>query len=148
MTTITREIAVARDAATAWRVVGDIARYDEVLVGITRWEPTEAGTYWVLMQVGSIATGGEVEVVVEDDARRVSWQSVRGTRHDAVWDVVDDGPGRCRVRLRVRYELVGLVGPLVTRAARPIVVRNLVASLETARHLIEHELDPPGERRP
>lgn len=146
MTTITREIAVARDADAAWRVVGDIDRFDEVLVGITRWEPTDDGTYWVLMQVGSIATGGEVQVDVDPDLRRVGWQSVRGTRHDAVWEVVEDGPDRCRIRLRVRYQLVGLVGPLVTRAARPIVVRNLVASLETARHLVEHELDAPGGR--
>lgn len=146
MTTITREIRVARDADTTWRVVGDIDHFDEVLVGITRWEPTGDGTYWVLMQVGSVAAGGEVAVDVDPDAKRVTWRSVRGTRHDAVWEVVEDGPDRCRIRLQVRFQLVGWVGPLVTRAARPIVARNLVASLETARHLVEHELDRPGRR--
>ena len=141
MTRIVREIAVARDAEVAWRLVGDLGHYDDVLVGITRWEPSGEGRYWVLMQVGSIATGGEVEVTVDPDERRVAWQSVRGTRHSATMEVLDDGPGACRIRLEVTFELVGLFGPLVTRAARPIVVRNLVASLETARHLIEHELD-------
>lgn len=61
-------------------------------------------------------------------------------RHEAVMDVLADGPGRCRIRLEVAFDLVGMFGALVTRAARPIVVRNLVASLETARHLVEHEL--------
>ena len=140
MTRIVREIAVARDAEVAWRLVGDLDRYDDVLVGITRWEPSGEGRYWVLMQVGSIATGGEVEVVVDAVARRVSWRSVRGTKHEAVMEVVADEPGRSRIRLEVAFELVGVFGPLVTRAARPIVVRNLVASLETARHLVEHEL--------
>lgn len=141
MTRIVREVAVARDAATAWRLVGDLSRYDDVLVGITRWEPSGPDRYWVLMQVGSIATGGEVAVHVDDTVRRVTWHSVRGTRHDAMLEVVDDGPDHSRIRLQVRYRLEGPLGPLVTRATRPIVVRNLVASLETARHLVEHELD-------
>lgn len=144
MTEIVREVEVARDASAAWRLVGDLSRYDEVLVGITRWEPTGEDRYWVLMQVGSISTGGEVEVTVDDAARQVAWHSLRGTRHDAVLEVLDDGSDRCRIRLRVRFELAGPVGPLVTRATRPIVARNLVASLETARHLVEHELDEPS----
>ena len=45
MSRIVRSIAVARDADTAWRLVGDLDRYDDVLVGITRWEPPgRAGT--------------------------------------------------------------------------------------------------------
>ena len=147
MTRIVREVAVARDAVTAWRLIGDLSRYDGVLVGITRWEPRGPDRYWVLMQVGSIATGGEVAVHVDHTARQVTWQSVRGTRHDAVLDVLDDGPGRSRIRLQVRYRLDGPLGPLVTRASRPIVVRNLVASLETARHVVEHELDGPTSGR-
>ena len=143
MTRIVREVAVHRDADTAWRLVGDLGRYDEVLVGITRWEPLGDDRYWVLMQVGSIATGGEVEVTVDPAGRRVSWRSVRGTRHSAVLEVLGDGPDRCRLRLEVTFRLVGAFGPLVTRAARPIVARNLVASLETARHLVEHEV-PDG----
>lgn len=141
MTRIVREIEVARGADAAWRVVGDLDRFDEVLVGITRWEPSGDGRYWVLMQVGSIATGGEVEVAVDDDAHTVSWRSVRGTRHEAGLRVIGDGPDRCRIRMEVDFRLVGVLAPLATRAARPIVVRNLLASLETARHLVEHELD-------
>lgn len=141
MTRIVREMAVARDADAAWRLVGDPDRYDDVLVGISRWEPTGEGRYWVRMQVGSVATGSEIEVVVDPAAHRVAWHSVRGTQHAAVMDVLDDGPGRCRVRLEVSFGLAGLFGPLATQAARPIVARNLVASLETARHLVEHELD-------
>lgn len=143
MTRIVREIEVGRAADAAWQLVGDLDRYDEVLVGITRWEPSGDGRYWVLMQVGSIATGGEVEVDVDDDGRTVSWRSVRGTRHEARLQVVDDGPDRCRIRLEVDFRLVGLLAPIATRAARPIVVRNLLASLETARHLVEHQLDRP-----
>lgn len=143
MTRIVREIEVGRGADAAWRVVGDLARYDEVLVGITRWEPSGDGRYWVLMQVGSIATGGEVEVHVDDTSRTVSWHSLRGTRHEARLEVVEDGPDRSRIRLEVDFRLVGVLAPLATRAARPIVERNLLASLETARHLVEHELDRP-----
>lgn len=147
MTEVVREVRVARDAAVAWQLIGDPSRYDAVLVGITRWEPTGDDRYWVLMQVGSISTGGEVEVTVDDAARKVAWHSLRGTRHDAVIEVLDDGPERCRIRLQVRFELAGPVGPLVTRATRPIVARNLVATLETARHLVEHELDGPPTQR-
>lgn len=143
MTRIAREIAVGRDAEAAWRLIGDLSRYDDVLVGITRWEPSGSNRYWVLMQVGSVSTGGEVQVTVDDRARRVAWQSVRGTQHDAMLEVVEDGPGRCRIRLVVQFRLAGPLGPLVTRATRPIVARNLMASLETARHLVEHELETP-----
>lgn len=144
MSRIVREIAVDRDAATAWRLVGDLSRYDEVLVGIARWEPLGEDRYWVLMQVGSVSSGGEVAVTVDDRARRVAWQSIRGTRHEAVLEVIEEGPGRCRIRLQVTFELVGPLGPLVMRATRPIIARNLVASLETARHVVEHELPAAG----
>ena len=73
--------------------------------------------HWVLMRVGSISTGGEVEVTVDPAARRVAWQSVRGTRHGAVMEVVDDGPDRCRIRLEVSFRLVGMFGPIAARAA-------------------------------
>ena len=146
MSRIVRSIAVRRDADTAWRLVGDLDRYDDVLVGITRWEPAAEGRYWVLMQVGSIATGGEVEVTVDDAARRVAWQAVTGTQHSAQVEVLaSDEPDRCSIRLVVTYALSGMFGPLVTRAARPIVVRNLVASLESMRHAIEFELDGGGD---
>lgn len=143
MTTIVRTIEVARDADAAWRVVGDLDRYDEMLVGITRWAPAGEGRYWVLMQVGSIATGGEVEVTVDDATRTVSWHTVRGQPHEARLEVRPDGADRCRLRLQVDYRVVGVLAPLATRAARPIVVRNLLATLETARHLVEHELGDP-----
>lgn len=148
MTRLRREIAVRRDAATAWRLVGDPSRYDDVLVGVTRWEPSGPDRYWVLMRVGAVATGGEVEVSLDAAARRVRWHAVRGTRTDAVLDVVDDGPGHCRIRLDVHYGLEGPLGPLASRAMRPMVGRALVASLETARHLVEHELsdDAAGGR--
>ena len=145
MSRIVRSIAVARDADTAWRLVGDLDRYDDVLVGITRWEPAGEDRYWVLMQVGSVATGGEVEVTVDAAAHRVAWEAARGTRHGAELEVLDDGPGHCRIRLEVSYGLTGMFGPLVTRAARPIVARNLVASLESMRHIIEYELDGEGD---
>ena len=49
------------------------------------------------MQVGSIATGGEVEVTVDDAARRVAWQARHGgpstARRSRCWRTTD--PGRC-----------------------------------------------------
>lgn len=148
MRRVTRSIDVRRDAATAWRLVGDPSRYEDVLVGVTRWQHLGGDRYAVLMQVGAVATGGQVVVTVDDDQRRIRWETVRGTGHTATLQVTATGPDRSRLTFELVFDLVGLAAPLTEWLAAPMVERNLVASLETARHLLEHVpevLDEAGD---
>lgn len=138
MKRVLEAIDVARDADTAWQLVGDLSRYDEFVVGTTRWEPLAEAHYAIRMQVGAIAAGGEIAVTVEPDRRRVHWETVRGTGHTANLQVDETGPDTCRITFELMFDLAGVVAPLTERLATPLVERNLVASLETARHQLEH----------
>lgn len=141
MKQIVRAIEVGRSAAAAWRLLSDLSRFDEVIVGVRRWEPAGDDRYWILMQVGAVPTGGEVRVTVDHDAHEVRWQSLRGTRHEArlkVDEVTDD---TCRIVFELQFELVGPAAPLTELLAGPILRRNVEASLESARHLIEFDMN-------
>jgi carbon monoxide dehydrogenase subunit G len=144
MKQIVRTIGVGRSAADAWRLVSDLSRYDEVIVGVRRWEPAGDGRYWILMQVGAVPTGGEVRVTVDHDAHEVEWTSLRGTRHDARLKVDGISHDTCRIVFELRFDLVGLAAPLTELLAGPILRRNLEASLESARHLIEFDMEVPS----
>lgn len=137
-------IEVRRDADVAWQLVGDLSRYDEFVVGTTHWEHVTDDRYTIRMQVGAIAAGGEIEVTIEDAERLVHWTTVRGTGHTARVQVVEAGPGRCRVTFELAFDLAGIAAPLTEQLAAPLVERNLVASLETARHLLEYPSDASG----
>lgn len=138
MRRVLEAIDVARDADAAWQLVGDLSRYDEFVVGTTHWERLSEGRYAIRMQVGAIAAGGEIAVTVDADRRRVHWETVRGTGHTANLQVGETGPDSCRITFELMFDLAGAVAPLTERLATPLVERNLVASLETARHQLEH----------
>lgn len=144
MKRIVRAIDVGRSAADAWRLVSDLSRYDEVIVGVRRWEPAGDDRYWILMQVGAVPTGGEVRVTVNHDAHEVAWTSLRGTRHDARLKVDETSDDTCRVVFELHFDLVGPAASLTELLAGPIVRRSLEASLESARHLIEFDMDRPS----
>ena len=77
----------------------------------------------------------------DPDAHRVAWRSRSGIWHEVVLAVTDDGAAACRLTMDVRFRLTGLGAIAVERLAAPIVRRNLVATLESLRHLVEHELE-------
>jgi len=144
MKRITSAIEVARDADQAWRLVSDLSRYDEVMVGTAQWEPLGEDRYRVMIRVGAVPTGGEVAVTVDDDAHEVRWQSIRGTGHQARLRVQPLPDDRSRLVFELTFALAGPAAALTELVAGPIVRRNLEASLESARHLIEFDMDRPS----
>lgn len=145
MRKIAKSIDVRRDADTAWQLVGDLSRYDEFVVGTTHWERVGEGRWTIRMQVGAIAAGGEIDVTVDDADRLVHWTTVRGTGHTARLRVDETAPGRCRVTFSLDFGLVGLAATVTEWLASSLVERNLVATLETLRHLLEYPPTEPDE---
>lgn len=144
MSRISTSVDVRCDADTAWRVAGDLSRYDEFVVGTTHWQHVADDRYTIRMHVGAITAGGEVEVSTDPTRRQVQWHVVRGTAHTAWLQVQETEPGQCRVTFELAFGLAGLVAPITERLAAPLVRRNLVASLETLRHRLEYPEDAPG----
>jgi uncharacterized membrane protein len=144
MKRITSVIEVDRDADRAWRLVSDLSRYDEVMVGTAKWEPLGGDRYRVMIQVGAVPTGGEVTVTVDHEAREVGWEAVRGTGHQARLRVQPLPDDRSRLVFELTFALAGPAAALTELVAGPIVRRNLEASLESARHLIEFDMDRPS----
>ena len=135
-----QSIEIARPPEDVWRLVGDLTQYDRFLFGTTQWQPSGDDRYWIHMQVGSVPVGGEVAVSVDDEDMVVAWETLRGTEHRArLW--VDPLADRVSLlSIEVVFRLLGPFATLVEWTAGPIIRRNLVASMETARHLVEHDV--------
>jgi hypothetical protein len=148
---VVRSVAIQRPAAAAWGAVADLEQFGQFVVGVARWDPIGRPTggvgdeYAILLQIGSVAAGAEVTVTEFDpDAHHLAWRSRSGIWHEVVLRVTDaaDGAAACRLTMDVRFRLTGLGAIAVELLAAPIVRRNLVATLESLRHLVEHELEP------
>jgi hypothetical protein len=96
------------------------------------------GQVWdVFMQSGTIYLGGRV--VAATGPRRLSWRSLRGTRH-SFEALVEEGREGTLLTLSLTFSLNGWGTAWFSELiGRGIVSRNLEAAAEEIRHYLEFE---------
>lgn len=136
---VTRPIRCSADKASAF--VTDMAKLVPAVSTFKRCKfiaDADDGQLWdVFMRSGTIYLGGRVAVTVEP--RRLSWQSLSGTRH---WfeALIEDDPAGSRITLRLTFSLYGWGTAWFSELiARGIVSRHLEAAAEEVRHHLEFE---------
>lgn len=139
-----RAVEVHASPADVFELVSDVERYPEFFHGMTRWEAVgdqlrgEGARYRVLMQVGSIEAGGIVRVEEWEEPRIIAWAWERGVHHDGAWRLEAHGD-RTLLSLELDYRLAGAARWLAERLAARVVSRNIEATLQGARRIIQEE---------
>lgn len=102
-------------------------------------EANDDGELWdVYMDSGTIYLGGRV--LMTSGANRLSWRSVRGTRHSFRAGVEQDGDGS-RLTLSLTFSTSGFAIAWISELiGRGLVARNLEAAAQEIRHHLEFEL--------
>jgi carbon monoxide dehydrogenase subunit G len=132
---IEEEVVLAATPATVWEVVADpcrIGRLGERFI-VEELEPgTTAGVgarYRVLLQVGAVPVGGNVEIVEHTPGREMSWTTITGVDHRLRLRLREHDGGT-RLVLRFAYDSPGLLGTVADVAAYLPVRRALRELLE------------------
>lgn len=129
-----RVAAVALDPHRVLPLMGGFGRFAPVTLdadGFGEWD--------LFIDIGVVHVGGRV-AVHRPGRDRLSWESLRGTRHSFELLTLPE-EGWTRVTMQLTYELAGaLTGPIGERLARGLAARHLVAGLHQLRHHVEHEL--------
>ena len=133
------EVLVDASPEEVWDVVADpcrIGRLGERFI-VEELEPdTVPGTgsrYRVLLQVGAVPVGGNVEIVEYTPAREMTWTTITGVDHRLRLRLREKDGGT-RVVLRFAYDSPGLLGSVadvvafvpVRRAMRELLDRVAV----------------------
>ncbi|OBJ53119.1 SRPBCC family protein [Mycobacterium sp. 1423905.2] len=109
-------------------------------------ESCDDGELWdVFLNSGTIYLGGRVLVSPPGDGR-MTWRSVRGTRHSFEARVEPHRRGS-RLTLTLQYRLTGYVIARISELiGRGLATRNLEAAAEEIRHHLEFESDRSNRR--
>lgn len=142
---VQRQCVVDADRDTVWKVVSDPECYPEFVASLERWEimtdgPREGkgARYTVHWKVGSVPIGGLIEVVEFDPPRELSWIGITGVSQRGRFRLRPTDDGRTAVTFRLAYESAGnLLGLLADRVAARYVGRNIAATLDNLRRLVE-----------
>jgi hypothetical protein len=102
-------------------------------------EPENDGELWdIYLDSGTVHLGGRV-LITPPEKNRLSWKSVRGTRHSFEALVTPDGDGSL-LTITLTFSITGLAIAWITEMiGRGLVGRNLEAIAEEIRHRIEFE---------
>ncbi|WP_341914891.1 SRPBCC family protein [Ferrovibrio terrae] len=99
MATIRKEMAVATSPEAAWAAFRDVGAVHRLAPGfVTDCHLVEDGAARIVTFANGMVAR-EVIVDVDDAGRRLAYAVVGGrlTHHNASFEVIADGPGRCRV---------------------------------------------------
>ena len=115
-------VTVAASPAEVWRLVSDpcaIGRLSD-LMSVEELEPdTVPGVgarYRVLLKVGAVPVGGNVEIIEYDAEREMSWTTLTGVDHRFRLRLRESDAGT-RLVLRFGYDSPGLLGTFADVAA-------------------------------
>lgn len=144
--TVTRSITVRRAPTEAAKVATDPCVVLPIIGGLGRFEEIDTdanglGEWDLFLDVGSVHVGGRV-VVERPDFQRLTWHSIRGTRHQLEL-VVGEGaaPGESLVTIAMSLQLAGiLLSRVAELLAAGIMARHLEAGLQQLRHHLEFEV--------
>lgn len=123
--------AIATDPRVVLPIIGGLGRFKELATdadGLGEWD--------LFIDIGSVHVGGRV-VVERPEPRRLTWNAIRGTRHQLALTVDEQGDN-ARVTIAMSLQLAGLVlGWVAETLARGIMARHLDAGLQQLRHHVE-----------
>jgi carbon monoxide dehydrogenase subunit G len=99
MPTIRKEMPVAAGIDSVWAAFRDVGAVHRLAPGFVTDCRMEEGGAARIVTFGNGMVAREVIVDVDDAGRRLAYAVVGGrlTHHNASFEVIDDGPGRCRV---------------------------------------------------
>jgi fatty-acyl-CoA synthase len=120
---IEKQVVIAAPPAEVWRAISDpamIGRFsDRLQVEPIRGtqEPGVGAHYRVLLRVGAVPVGGNVEVIEYQPERELQWTTVTGVDHRLRLKLRETDDGRTRVTLRFGYDSPGVLGTLADLAS-------------------------------
>jgi fatty-acyl-CoA synthase len=137
------KVEVAAPPAAVWAVISDPLVFGRLRDAVTV-EELEAGTvpgvgarYRVLIVVGSVPVGGNVEVIEFTKDRDLAWTTLTGVDHRMRLRV-REAAGGSQLTLRFGYNSPGLLGPIADVAAFRSLRRTLRDLLGLVVQEIEH----------
>lgn len=139
---VEEEIVVDAAPSVVWDVVSDPCRIgrlgdrfivEELEPGTT---PGRGSRYRVLLRVGAVPVGGNVEIVEYTPGRDLSWTTVTGVDHRLRMRLREKGEGT-RVVLRFAYDSPGLLGVVADVAAYVPVRRAMQELLQRVAEQVE-----------
>ena len=130
------EIVVGAPPSAVWDVIADPCRIGRRGDRFTIEElqpdtvPGPGARYRVLLKVGAVPVGGNVEVVEHTPGRELTWTTITGVDHRLRLRLREKDGGT-RVVLRFAYDSPGLLGTVADVAAYVPVRRALRELLES-----------------
>jgi fatty-acyl-CoA synthase len=140
---IEKKVFVAAPPAEVWKAVADpvaLSRFsDRLSVDRIRGtdEPTVGARYRVLLRVGAVPVGGNVEVIVYEPERELQWATVTGVDHRMRLRLRQTEDGRTCVTLRFGYDSPGVFGTIADFASVRQVSDIMTGILQRAASQIE-----------
>ena len=115
-------VVVAAPADDVWRIVGDpcaLGRLSELMIVSPLDQSPEPGVgarYRVLLKVGAVPVGGNVEIIEYTAGRDMSWTTLTGVDHRLRLRLRET-PSGTRLTLRFGYDSPGVLGTVADLAA-------------------------------
>lgn len=120
--------------AEVWKLCGDPAHLAGLSDRLTI-EPEKPGApagrgsrYRVLLKVGAVPVGGDIEVVVHDENRDLVWTTLTGVDHRMRVRLRERPDGGTTLTVRFAYDTPGVFGVVVDLVSFP-VVRGIMGDL-------------------
>jgi len=120
-----RAVAVSPDEA--WEVVSDPCAIGSLSDALIVHELEEGSTpavgtrYRVLLRVGPVPVGGNVEIIEFEKAREMSWTTLTGVDHRLRLRLREHPDGGSWIILRFAYDSPGVLGSVVDIVSFPTV---------------------------
>ena len=129
---IEKQVLVAASPAEVWKAVADpvaIGRFSDRL-NVERLkgtnEPGVGSRYRVLLRVGAVPVGGNVELIVYEPDRELQWTTVTGVDHRMRLRLRETDDGKTLMTLRFAYDSPGVFGTVADLAS----VRSVSAIMD------------------
>lgn len=140
---VRRSIVVRRPASEVAKIATDPLVVLPILGGLGRFEQIDTddaglGEWDLFLDVGSVHVGGRV-VVERPSETRLTWQAIRGTRHQLEFVVTEaSAPTESVLTMTMSLQLAGFIaGRIAETLASGIMGRHLEAGLQQLRHHLE-----------
>ncbi|MFL6089048.1 MAG: AMP-binding protein [Aeromicrobium sp.] len=120
---IEKQVVIAAPPSAVWSMISDPVALDrfsdrvniEPIRGTNA--PAVGARYRVLLRIGAVPVGGNVEVIVYEPERELQWATVTGVDHRMRLRLRETDDGHTRVTLRFGYDSPGVLGTVADLAS-------------------------------